>query len=47
VVVLASLAGTWFYSHLIVISGVIYVVVLTLFYLGMKKSGPNITMAEP
>jgi len=47
VVVLASLAGTWFYSHLIVISGVIYLVVLTLFYLGMKKSGPNITMAEP
>ena len=46
VIVLASLAGTWFYSHLIVISGVIYVVVLTIFYLAMKKSRPNITISE-
>ena len=45
VIVLASLAGTWFYSHLIVMSGVIYVVVLTLFYLAMKKSRPNITIS--
>jgi L-asparagine transporter-like permease len=45
VIVLASLAGTWFYSHLIVISGIVYVVVLTLFYLAMKKSRPNITIS--
>lgn len=45
VIVLASLVGTWFYSHLIVISGVIYVVVLTLFYLAMKKTRRNITMS--
>jgi AAT family amino acid transporter len=47
VTVLASLVGTWFYSHLIVVSGVIYVVVLTLFYLAMKKSRPDITMSKP
>jgi hypothetical protein len=45
VIVLASLVGTWFYSHLIVISGLIYVVVLTLFYLAMKKSRANITIS--
>jgi L-asparagine transporter-like permease len=44
-IVLASLVGTWFYSHLIVISGILYVVVLTLFYLAMKKSRPNITIS--
>ena len=45
-IVLASLVGTWFYSHLIVISGLIYILVLTLFYLAMKKSRANITMSQ-
>ena len=46
VIVLLSLLGTWFYSHLIVFSGVVYLVVLTLFYLAMKKSRRNITMSS-
>lgn len=45
VMILAALVGTWFHSHLIVVSGIIYVVVLSLFYLAMKKSPANITMS--